>query len=62
MANRIYITHSDRVTLREAIEAVHVCLKYGVKPGTFTELTNELAVIYSDKTKHPSFQVGRTRE
>lgn len=61
MANRIYITHSDRVNLQEAIEAVHVCLGSNVKPGSVATLTNGLAVFYNDKTKHSSFQVWRDK-
>lgn len=63
MANRrIYITHSDRVTLQEAIVAVHVCLVNDVEPGEVADLTNGVVVFYNDKTKHPSFQVWRARK
>lgn len=61
MANRIYITHSDRVTIQEAIEAVRACLVHDVKPGELVTLSNSngMAVYYNDKTKHPTFQVWR---
>lgn len=62
MANRIYITHSDRVTLQDAIEAVYVCLVNNVNPGEVVTLSNDLAVFYNDKTKHSSFQVWRTKK
>lgn len=62
MANRIYITHSDRVTLQEAIEAVYACLVHDVNPGEVADLSNGLAVFYNDKTKHSSFQVWRTKK
>lgn len=62
MANRIFITHSDRVTLQEAIKAVYVCLVNDVNPGEVVKLTNDLVVFYNDKTKHSSFQVWRTKK
>lgn len=62
MANRIYITHSDRVTLQEAIEAVYACLVHDVDPGEVVTLSNGMAVFYNDKTKHSSFQVWRTKK
>ena len=62
MANRIFITHSDRVTPQEAIETVYACLVNDVKPGEVVTFHNGMAVFYKDKTKHPSFQVWRTRE
>lgn len=62
MANRIYITHSDRVTLQEAIEAVYACLVNDVEPGEVATLSNGMAVSYNDKTKHASFQVWRIRK
>lgn len=62
MANRIFITYSDGVTLQEAIEAVHVCLGAKVNPGEIATLTNGLALYYNDKTKHSSFQVWRGKE
>lgn len=62
MANRIYITHSDGVTLQEAIEAVYVCLVNDVNPGEVAELTNGLEVFYNDKTKHSCFDVWRTKK
>ena len=61
MANRIYITHSNRVTLQEAIQAVYACLINDVEPGEVVTLTNGLAVFYNDKTKHSSFQVWRDK-
>lgn len=60
MAKRIYITHSDRVTVNEAVEAIHICLMYDINPGTVMSLTNGIAVRYNEKTTHPSFQVWRT--
>ena len=62
MANRIYITHSDRVTLQEAIEAVYACLVNDVEPGEVADLSNGLAVFYNDKTKHSCFEVWRTKK
>lgn len=62
MANRIYITHSDRVTLQEAIEAVYACLVNDVNPGEIVTLSNGMAVFYNDKTKYSSFQVWRTKK
>lgn len=62
MGNRIYITHSDMVTLQEAIEAVYACLVNDVDPGEYARLSNGLAVMYKDETKHPSFQVWRTKK
>ena len=62
MANRIYITHSDEVTLQEAIDAVYACLVNHVEPGEGISFPNEMAVFYKDKTKHPSFQVWRTKK
>ena len=63
MANkRIYITHTDRVTLQEAIEAINVCLVHDLDPGVLMTLSNGLAVYYNDKNKNPSFEVWRTRK
>ena len=62
MANRIYITHTDRVTPQEALQAVYSCLVNNINPGVVFTLSNGLAVFYKDKTKHPSFQVWRTRK
>ena len=62
MANRIHITHSDRVTLQEAIQAVYVCLVHDVETGEVADLTNGLAVFYKDKTKHSCFEVWRTEK
>lgn len=62
MANRIYITHSDGVTLQEAIKAVYSCLVHKVSPGVVVTLSNDLGVFYNDKTKHSSFQVWRTKK
>jgi len=62
MANRIFITHSDGVTLQEAIEAVYSCLIHDVEPGVVVSFHNGMAVFRKDKTKHPSFQVWRTKK
>lgn len=59
MANRIFITLSDGVTLHEAIEVVYSCLVNNVEPGEVLSFHNGMAVFYKDKTKHPSFQVWR---
>lgn len=62
MENRVYITHYDGVTLKEAIEAVNVCLVNDVEPGEVVTLSNGVAVSYNDKTKRPSFLVWRTKK
>ena len=60
MANRIYITHSDQVTLQEAIETIQVGLANDLlEPGVVVVRPNGLVVYYNDKTKNPSFEVWR---
>lgn len=55
--NRIYIYHTDAVSVKEALEAVKVCLFDGMEPGAVYTLNNGLGVFYKDKTKNPVFDV-----
>ncbi len=59
MANRIYISHSDQVTLQEALETIQVGLAHGLDRGVVVVRPNGLVVYYNDKTKNPSFEVWR---
>lgn len=59
MANRIYITHTDKVGTEEAISAVDLCLLHDIDPGSVCTLSNGICVRYKEKTKHPSFQVWK---
>ena len=59
--NRIYISHTDNVSIKEALGAVKVCLVGGMESGAVYTLNNGLGVFYKDKTKNPSFQVWRIK-
>ena len=60
MNKRIYITHDDDVTLKEAIISVHavIVVAKDAKPGEAFTLSNGIGVEYA-VSKQPTFRVWK---
>lgn len=62
MSKKIFITHTEDVSTKEAIQAVYIAIKDNIEVGEAVVLTNGIAVDYPGRTKNPSFYVWRREQ
>lgn len=62
MSKKIFITHTEDVSTKEAIQAVYIAIKDNIEAGEVVVLTNGIAVDYPGNTKNPSSYVWRREQ